>query len=580
MANAPGDRGLLRRYADEGPPDTAVADEFAEHEIRRIGGDRETDALRAEDHGRFDADDLAARGDERAAGIARIERGVGLDHVIDQPARARPQRASERGDHAGGHRRLKAERIANRDDELAALEALGIAEPGRGECHGIFDAHEREVGIGVVADHARGERAPVDGRDVEARGAADHVAVGEDEAVGRHDDARAGAAWAALVAGLDVEAHHRRTDAVDHVDNGARIGIEQRLIFRWNRGCGGEIGCGFVEHGILSRLIACKRSMLALDRIGVCSQIWGANQRRGRAGPPFTSARPSSAGTILPLYCRQSIMTLRPNLTPFFPRGPLRKAPAAAVVMALASVLASCGEGPKQAAPPPPKVTVAEPIKRTIVDQDEYVGRFVAVDFVEVRARVSGYLDKIHFQDGQTVKQGDLLFTIDKRPFQNTLDQARANLELAKSNLIFTQADVKRGEQLLRDRTISEQIFEQRSQAFRNAQAAVAANEALVRQAELDLEFTELRAPVAGRIGDRRVTPGNLIAGGTTGTANTLLGTIVSIDPIRLEFTFDEASLLRYERLAREGQDVTGRGNTEVRLKLIDEPNFSHRGRM
>src|SRR5262245_50008112 len=140
----------------------------------------------------------------------------------------------------------------------------------------------------------------------------------------------------------------------------------------------------------------------------------------------------------------------------FSARVPLRNTLTAAVLAVLGGVLAGCGQGQQQASPPPPKVTVAEPIKRTIVDQDEYVGRFVAVDFVEVRARVSGYLDKIHFQDGQLVKQGDLLFTIDKRPFQNTLDQARANLETAKSNVIFTQADLTRGQQLLRDRPLSE----------------------------------------------------------------------------------------------------------------------------
>jgi RND family efflux transporter MFP subunit len=273
-------------------------------------------------------------------------------------------------------------------------------------------------------------------------------------------------------------------------------------------------------------------------------------------------------------------MTLPPDLMPTPARAPLR-ALAAAVVVSSAALLAGCGEAPQPPAPPPPPtVTYAKPIKRTIVDQDEYVGRFVPVDVVEIRARVSGYLDKVHFQDGQTVKQGDLLFTIDKRPFQNTLDQARANLELSRSNLAFTETDLARAKQLLRDRTISEQVFDQRSQAFRNAKASVEANEAAVRQAALDLEFTELRAAVDGRIGDRRVTPGNLIAGGTTGAANTLLATIVSTDPIRLEFTFDEASLLRYERLAREGQDVTGRGNTQVRLKLIDEQDFRHVGRM
>ena len=123
-------------------------------------------------------------------------------------------------------------------------------------------------------------------------------------------------------------------------------------------------------------------------------------------------------------------------------------------------------------------------------------------------------------------------------------------------------------------------MFEQRAQAKRNAEASVQANEAAVRQAELDLQFTELRAPVTGRIGDRRVTPGNLITGGTTGTT-TMLATIVSLDPIRLEFTFDEAAYLRYERFASTGREVTGRGGSViVSLKLIDEADFVHRGYM
>ncbi len=251
----------------------------------------------------------------------------------------------------------------------------------------------------------------------------------------------------------------------------------------------------------------------------------------------------------------------------------------AAVAIASASLLASCGEAQKQAAPPPPKVTVAKPIKRTIVDQDEYVGRFVPVDVVEIRARVSGYLDKLHFTDGQIVKQGDLLFTIDNRPYQNTLDQARANLETAKSNLAFTQSDLARGQQLVRERTISEQIYEQRAQAFRNAQASVAANEAMVRQAQLDLEYTELRAAITGRIGDRRVTQGNLVTGGAGGNTS-LLATIVSTDPIRFEFTFDEGALLRYQRLATGRGEVAGLGGIPVRLKLLDETDFSHPGRV
>jgi RND family efflux transporter MFP subunit len=254
------------------------------------------------------------------------------------------------------------------------------------------------------------------------------------------------------------------------------------------------------------------------------------------------------------------------------------------LALALSLLLAGRGEGlaqPKPGAAPPPAVTVAKPVKRTLSDYDEYVGRFAAVNTVEVRARVSGYLDGVHFKDGQMVKQGDLLFTIDKRPFENALAQARANLALAKSNLTFTESDLQRAQQLVKEKTVTEQVFEQRAQAFRNAQAAVNGAEAALKQAELDVQFTELRAPIDGRIGDRRVSPGNLVTGGTAGNT-TLLATIVSTNPIHFEFTFDEASYLRYERISKTGgQDIASRGaGVPVSLKLIDENDFVHRGRM
>jgi len=221
----------------------------------------------------------------------------------------------------------------------------------------------------------------------------------------------------------------------------------------------------------------------------------------------------------------------------------------ALMVMALGPALAGCGEGaPKQAAPPPPAVTVAKPQKQTVTDFDEYVGRFIAVDSVEIRARVSGYLQKVDFKDGQIVKQGDLLFAIDRRPFETALAQVRATLAQARANLAYAESDLGRASQLVRDRTITEQSFEQRTQAKRVAEASVAAQEAAVRQAELDLQFTDLKAPLTGRIGDRRVSEGNLVTGGTSGNT-TLLATIVSIDPIRFKFTFNEASFLRYERV-------------------------------
>ena len=239
--------------------------------------------------------------------------------------------------------------------------------------------------------------------------------------------------------------------------------------------------------------------------------------------------------------------------------------------------LAACGDS-NPPPPPPPPVTVAKPVSLAVVDRDEYVGRFVAMDMVEVRPRVSGYLEKVHFRDGQIVKAGEVLFTIDPRPFQNTLDQARSTLAQARANFDFTTADLARAEPLLREKTMSEQQYQQRTQAKRVAEATVQVGEAAVRQAQLDLEFTQPKAPVTGRIGDRRVAPGNLITGGNAGTS-TLLATIVTIDPIRLEFTADEQAFLRYTRLANDGMNPDARGaKAAVDLKLLDENDFMHKG--
>src|SRR3954452_1730983 len=232
-------------------------------------------------------------------------------------------------------------------------------------------------------------------------------------------------------------------------------------------------------------------------------------------------------------------------------RNTMRTIPLAAIAM-IAPALAACGQSqsqPKSAAPAPPQVTIAKPVARQIAEQDEYVGRFVAIESVEVRARVSGYLDAIHFQDGQTVRKDDLLFTIDRPPFETTLAQARASLEQAKANLAFAEADLARAQSVAVGTVITQQTRDQRTRAKRVAQANAAAQEQAVPQAALYVEFTELRAPVDGRIGDRRVSVGNLVGGGTVGT--TLLATIESTDPIRSEFTVDESSYLRYVRMAK-----------------------------
>jgi RND family efflux transporter MFP subunit len=249
------------------------------------------------------------------------------------------------------------------------------------------------------------------------------------------------------------------------------------------------------------------------------------------------------------------------------------------ILLLLVPALAACGQSqsqPQASAPPPPQVTIAKPVSKMIADQDEYVGRFVAVESVEVRARVPGYLEAIHFQDGQMVKAGDPLFTIDRRPFQIALAQAQASLAQAKATLAFAESDLARAQGLAIGTVITQQTFDQRTQAKRSAEASVASQQAAERQATLDLEFTELRAPVSGRIGDRRVSIGNLVTGGTSGNTS-LLATIESIDPIRFEFTLDEASYLRYGHFT----EAPDRGLTlPVTLKLLNESTFSYQGKM
>src|SRR5262249_13144347 len=184
----------------------------------------------------------------------------------------------------------------------------------------------------------------------------------------------------------------------------------------------------------------------------------------------------------------------------------------------------------------------------------------------------------IHFRDGQIVKQGDLLFTIDRRPFEIALAQAQASLEQARANLAFAQRDLARAQGLNIGSVITQQTFDQRTQAERAARASVAAQGGAGRQGALDLEFPNWRARVPGGVGDGRVWVENLARGGPAGNT-TLLATIESLDPIRFEFTVDEASYLRYARLYQDSAGAADRGLTvPVKLKLIDESGFSHEG--
>lgn len=211
------------------------------------------------------------------------------------------------------------------------------------------------------------------------------------------------------------------------------------------------------------------------------------------------------------------------------------------------------------------------------MEWDEYTGRFDAVESVDLRARVSGYLTDIHFKDGQMVAQGDLLFTIDSRPFERTLEQARAELALAQVRVENAARDVDRGRPLVDRKIMSEKVFDDRENTKRDAEAQVKVAEAKVKTAELDFAFTRITAPTSGRIGRNQASRGSYIVGGSSGTP-TLLTTIVTQDPIHLYFDINENNYLKYKRLAgTTGAAGTALG-TPVTIGLPDETGFPHSG--
>jgi membrane fusion protein, multidrug efflux system len=247
-------------------------------------------------------------------------------------------------------------------------------------------------------------------------------------------------------------------------------------------------------------------------------------------------------------------------------------------LLVMAALLAACDSNPTVTAAPPP-VTVARPLQKSITEWDEYTGRFAAVESVEVRARVSGFIDSVHFNEGQMVKEGDLLFIIDQRPYQIAVEQAKAEVERAKAELDIASLDVQRAAPLARSQALTEREFDTRKSTERDAAGQVASADAALKQAQLNLDWTEVRAPTTGRISDRRVDRGNLITGGQTGA--TLLTVIVSTDPIHFVFDGSEADFLRYLRLAAAGARPSSRDvQNPVSVRLADEVDYTHHGRM
>jgi multidrug efflux system membrane fusion protein len=228
---------------------------------------------------------------------------------------------------------------------------------------------------------------------------------------------------------------------------------------------------------------------------------------------------------------------------------------------------------------PPPQVTVAKPLVRDITDWDEFTGRLAAVESVEIRARIDGYLQSVNFSEGALVRQGDLLFVIDPRPLKAALDAAEATLKAARARLELAQHDLENGKRLIESHTISARDFDAITQGQREAAADVDAAMAARETARLNLAYARIHAPIGGRIGRALFTVGNLVRG--SGQESTLLTTIVSLDPIHVLFTADEQAYLRYQRLAEKGVRPSSRNAPNpVRLQLADEQGFPHAGHM
>ena len=242
-------------------------------------------------------------------------------------------------------------------------------------------------------------------------------------------------------------------------------------------------------------------------------------------------------------------------------------------------LLTACAQQQQATAPPPPpKVTVSQPSMREVVEWEEYTGRLEAAESVEVRARVNGYLQSIHFKEGAIVKKGDLLFVIDPRPYQADLERAKAELALATARSERAEKDLVRAQKLVQVHAASQEEVDTRVAEQRQAQESVQAARAMVNAAQLNVDFTQIRAPINGRISRYFVSVGNLINGGST-VQSTLLTTIVSLDPIYCYFEADERSYLKDMRLLRGGERANGReGRQPAYLALTDEEGFPHQG--
>src|ERR1700730_3440508 len=249
----------------------------------------------------------------------------------------------------------------------------------------------------------------------------------------------------------------------------------------------------------------------------------------------------------------------------------LRAGLSAIAMVVMATVISACGNTQAEAPPPPPEVDAAEVVTKSVRQWDEFTGRIAAIGAVDIRPRVSGYIDRIAFKEGDMAKAGDLLFVIDPRPYRATYDSAVAQLERARASAQLAQAQYKRGESLIKTGAISIDTYDTRSAALGQNSADVHAAEAALATAKLNLDFTEVRSPIAGRVSRALLTLGNLVQ-----ADQTVLTSVVSQDPVYVYFPPAAQALLRYRELARKGERANS--NNQVRVGLASETGFPHSG--
>lgn len=226
--------------------------------------------------------------------------------------------------------------------------------------------------------------------------------------------------------------------------------------------------------------------------------------------------------------------------------------------------------------PPAPKVTVAGVEEKSLIDHRELLGRVEAIESVELRPRVSGHIEEVRLKAGEIVRKGDVLFTIDPRWYKAQFDLATAEVERAKVHITIAESESKRSNELREVRAVSVEEADKRVSRLSEAKAELLAAEATLATARLDLEHTEVRAPISGRVGRALVTAGNLVSGAPGGA--TLLASIVSVGPVYVYADADEATVLNYNKLRSEGRIVTENGRVPVDIQLTDESDFPHRG--